>query len=54
MRFGRLAWAIEHFGTVDILVNNVGCKARKPAVDVTWNDWNLMLDTNLRGSFFVA
>jgi gluconate 5-dehydrogenase len=23
-------------------------------VDVTWEDWNLVLDTNLRGSFFVA
>jgi NAD(P)-dependent dehydrogenase (short-subunit alcohol dehydrogenase family) len=39
---------------VDILVNNAGCNVRKPAVDVTWNDWNLVLDTNLRGSFFVA
>jgi gluconate 5-dehydrogenase len=27
---------------------------RKPAVDVTWDDWNKILDTNLRGSFFVA
>ena len=27
---------------------------RKPALDVTWDDWNLVLDTNLRGSFFVA
>ena len=39
---------------VDILVNNAGCNVRKPAVDVTWDDWNLVLDTNLRGSFFVA
>ena len=46
--------AIDHFGTVDILVNNAGCNVRKPAVDLTWNDWNLVLDTNLRGSFFVA
>ncbi len=27
---------------------------RKPAIDVTWDDWNKILDTNLRGSFFVA
>ena len=27
---------------------------RKPAADVTWDDWNLILDTNLRGTFFVA
>jgi NAD(P)-dependent dehydrogenase (short-subunit alcohol dehydrogenase family) len=39
---------------VHILVNNAGCNIRKPALDVTWDDWNLILDTNLRGSFFVA
>lgn len=46
--------AQEAFGEVDILVNNAGCNVRKPALDVTWDDWNLILDTNLRGSFFVA
>jgi len=46
--------AIEEFGQIDILVNNAGCNVRKPALDVTWDDWNLILDTNLRGSFFVA
>jgi NAD(P)-dependent dehydrogenase (short-subunit alcohol dehydrogenase family) len=42
------------FGRIDILVNNAGCNVRKPAFDVTWDDWNLILETNLRGSFFVA
>jgi gluconate 5-dehydrogenase len=42
------------FGHLDILVNNAGCNVRKPALDVTWDDWNMILDTNLRGSFFVA
>ena len=41
-------------GKLDILVNNAGCNVRKPAVDVTWDDWNLILDTNLRGAFFLA
>ena len=41
-------------GTIDILVNNAGCNIRKPALDVTWDDWNTILDTNLRGPFFVA
>ena len=41
-------------GQVHILVNNAGCNVRKPALEVTWDDWNLVLDTNLRGSFFVA
>jgi len=42
------------FGQIHILVNNAGCNVRKPALDVTWDDWNLVLDTNLRGSFFVS
>lgn len=39
---------------LDILVNNAGCNVRKPAVEISWDDWNLVLDTNLRGTFFVA
>ncbi|PID57175.1 short-chain dehydrogenase [candidate division KSB3 bacterium] len=46
--------ACEHYGKIDILVNNAGCNVRKPAVDISWDDWNLVLDTNLRGGFFVA
>ena len=46
--------AIAHYGKIDILVNNAGCNVRKPALEVTWDDWNLVLDTNLRGAFFVA
>jgi NAD(P)-dependent dehydrogenase (short-subunit alcohol dehydrogenase family) len=46
--------AASAYGHVDILVNNAGCNVRKKAVDVTWDDWNLVLDTNLRGAFFVA
>ena len=46
--------ACDTYGKIDILVNNAGCNLRKPAVDVAWDDWNLVLDTNLRGSFFVA
>ena len=46
--------ALDHYGKLDILVNNAGCNARKPALEVTWEDWNLVLDTNLRGTFFVA
>lgn len=49
-----VASAEQAFGCIDILVNNAGCNVRKPAVDVTWDDWNQILDTNLRGSFFVA
>jgi len=51
----RMAEEAERaFARIDILVNNAGCNVRKRAVDVTWDDWNLVLDTNLRGAFFVA
>ncbi len=46
------AWEVA--GKIDILMNNAGCNVRKPALDVTWEDWNLVLETNLRGLFFLA
>jgi gluconate 5-dehydrogenase len=46
--------AFAHYGKIDILVNNAGCNIRKPAVEVEWEDWNLVVNTNLRGGFFVA
>jgi gluconate 5-dehydrogenase len=41
-------------GPIDILLNNAGCNIRKPALDVQWEDWNTILDTNLRGMFFMT
>jgi NAD(P)-dependent dehydrogenase (short-subunit alcohol dehydrogenase family) len=49
-----VAEAVAHYGKIDVLVNNAGCNARKPALEVSWDDWNLVLDTNLRGTFFMA
>ena len=49
-----VAAAAAHYGKLDILVNNAGCNVRKPALEITWEDWNLVLDTNLRGTFFVS
>ena len=46
--------AVKSIGKIDILVNNAGCNVRKRALDVTWDDWNLILETNLRGTFFVS
>jgi len=46
--------AVRQCGRIDILVNNAGCNVRKRALDVTWDDWNLILETNLRGTFFVS
>lgn len=51
----KMVWdAYSHYGKIDILVNNAGCNVRKPSLEITWEDWDLVLDTNLKGTFFVA
>ena len=49
-----VAEAVRAFHRIDVLVNNAGCNIRKPATEVTWDDWNEIVNTNLRGAFFVA
>lgn len=46
------ARALDHFGRVDILVNNAGMNIRTPATDLTWEQWDRVLNTNLKGVFF--
>jgi len=41
-------------GPVDILVNNAGMQRLRTALEVTEEDWDVVLDTNVRGAFFVA
>lgn len=42
---------IAAFGRLDILVNNAGVQTWKPLLDVTEEEWNLVIDTNLKGCF---
>ena len=44
----------QDFGRLDILVNNAGIRVRKPALEVTEEDWDAVVDTNLKGVFFCA
>jgi len=47
--------AIESaFGTVTVLVNNAGMNVRKPILDVTEGDYDVVMSTDLRAVFFVA
>ena len=39
---------------IDILVNNAGIVVAKPALELTADDWDLTIATNLRGAFLVA
>lgn len=49
-----VAEVVDRHGRIDILVNNAGTKVAQPVLDVTEADWDLVLGTNLRGSFFMA
>ena len=46
--------AVAAFGTVDILVNNVGRAQLGTVVDTTEEDWDLALDINLRSAFLAS
>ena len=46
--------AVKEYGKIDILVNNAGLNIRKPSMEFAWEDWDTVLDTNLKGSFFCA
>jgi 2-deoxy-D-gluconate 3-dehydrogenase len=51
---GAVAAAIGSLGRLDILVNNAGINIPRLALDVTEEDWDRVLDVNLKGVFFVA
>ena len=46
--------AIAATGPFEVLVNNAGTNRPKPFVDVTHDDYDAVMDLNLRSAFFVA
>ena len=49
-----VANAVKHYGRLDILVNNAGIYFPKPALELTEEEWDKMLDINLKGQFLCA
>jgi NAD(P)-dependent dehydrogenase (short-subunit alcohol dehydrogenase family) len=45
---------VERYGRIDVLVNNAGTNIAKPTLEVTEEDWDRVLDTNLKGTFFAC
>jgi NAD(P)-dependent dehydrogenase (short-subunit alcohol dehydrogenase family) len=43
--------ALARFGQVDILVNNAGTQIFKPMIEVTEDEWDRVIATNLKGCF---
>jgi NAD(P)-dependent dehydrogenase (short-subunit alcohol dehydrogenase family) len=46
--------AAQALGAVDLLVNNAGRALQQPATEVTWAEWDDVIDINLKGSFFLS
>jgi glucose 1-dehydrogenase len=49
-----IAESIAHFGKLDILVNNAGIEKHAPFWDVTEEDYDSVLNVNLKGVFFAT
>lgn len=49
-----VAHALARVGRIDILVNNAGINVPRLALDVTEEDWDRVLNVNLKGAFFTA
>ena len=46
--------AFEQIGDLDVLVNNAGVSVRSPATDISQDQWDQVMATNLSGAFWVA
>jgi 2-deoxy-D-gluconate 3-dehydrogenase len=44
----------EHFGQINILVNNAGIVRRAPAIEYTEQDWDTVMQIDLKSAFFLA
>ncbi|MCW5698975.1 MAG: glucose 1-dehydrogenase [Rhodospirillales bacterium] len=49
-----LHWAEKGLGPIDLLINNAGVALTKPALDIEEDDWDRLMDTNLKGAWLVA
>ena len=47
-------YIIDKYGKIDVLVNNAGISEVKMFTDITEQDWNKMITTNLTGAFFTT
>ena len=45
---------VENFGRIDILVNNAGTIRRQDAIDYTQENWDAILNLNLKTVFFLS
>jgi len=48
---GLVSAALESFGGIDILINNAGINIDRPLLDLSEDEWDAVIDVNLKGTF---
>jgi NAD(P)-dependent dehydrogenase (short-subunit alcohol dehydrogenase family) len=46
--------AVDRFQSLDVLINNAGVNIDRPLLDLTEADWDVVVDTNMKGVFLCA
>lgn len=49
-----VTWALATFGRIDTLINVAGVNRRKPALQTTEDDYDFVMDINLKGAFLLS
>lgn len=48
-----VAWTVETYGSLDIMIANAGIVKGADFLDITEEDWDAVMDVNLKGAFIV-
>src|SRR4051794_23759766 len=51
---GAVDWTVSRFGRIDVAVSNAGVYPNRPVVEMDENEWDRVMDTNLKGTFLVT
>jgi NAD(P)-dependent dehydrogenase (short-subunit alcohol dehydrogenase family) len=51
---GLVETAVSTFGSLDIIVSNVGIRRYRPFLEITPDEWREVIDTNLSAAFYLA
>lgn len=51
---GLMNRTIKRFNSIDVVINNAGKNIDRPIAELTEEEWNVVVDTNMKGVFLVS